>query len=212
MKIILGTMNPSKTEELRGYFSGMPEVEPVSPAQMGLRNIEIEESAGSVRGNALLKARIWCRTGHLPAIAEDSGLIFPDLPEDHPDQPGMFVRRFHGQNLSDDEMLKNYIELAERHGGQLRACWQNCWWLLQDENHGICYENHSVVFLLLSHPSPLRHTGWPLDSISYLPGAGKYLVEAEDHGILEDRHDEPGIEAWVRQHVSDLLHGSLPVL
>ncbi len=212
MKIVLGTMNPSKTEELRHYFDGVPDLEPVSPMEIGLTKVQIDENAPSVRENALLKARTWVECSKLPVIAEDSGLLFPDLPPDHPDQPGQFVRRWKGKNLSDEEMLNHYIDIARRHGGEIRACWQNCWWILQDLTHGLLYENHSTVFFLRTNPSPKRHPGWPLDSISYLPRLGKYLVEVEDHGELTDMDEiGPGVVTWAQETAQLLLKQNLPV-
>ena len=76
-----------------------------------------------------------------PVIAEDSGLLFMDLAQADPDQPGQFVRRFHGKSMTDEEMLEHYIDIIHRHGGELRACWLNCWCLLEDQDHGETYEN-----------------------------------------------------------------------
>ena len=213
-RVVLGTMNPSKLEEMQSYFTGTAFIG-VSPREVTDRVPEIPESSDTVRGNAILKAKAWHRMTGFPVIAEDSGLLFMDLPQSDPDQPGQFVRRFHGKSMTDEEMLEHYIDIIHRHGGELRACWLNCWCLLEDQDHGETYENRSLPFLLRETPSPLRHTGWPLDSISWIPESGKYLVEctAEDlayrnrkGGYTDPFHD------WIRRASECLANGHLPNL
>ena len=165
--IVLGTLNPSKLEEMQSYFTGTP-FHALSPKDITASVPDIPESADTIRGNAILKAKAWQQITGLPVIAEDSGLLFMDLAPEDPDQPGQFVRRFHGRKMTDEEMLEHYIDIIHRHGGQLRACWVNCWCLLEDARHGETHENSSVPFLLRENASPLRHAGWPLDSISWL--------------------------------------------
>ena len=92
-RVVLGTMNPSKLEEMQSYFTGTAFIG-VSPREVTDRVPEIPESADTVRGNAILKAKAWHRMTGFPVIAEDSGLLFMDLAQSDPDQPGQFVRRF----------------------------------------------------------------------------------------------------------------------
>ena len=212
VQIVLGTLNPSKLEEMQSYFAGT-EVQSVSPGELTKDHPLIPETASTVRGNAILKAKAWNRITGLPVIAEDSGLIFLDLPVDHPDQPGQFVRRLDGRSMSDEEMLSHYIELVHRHGGKLRACWSNCWCILEDEDHGELHENASVPFYLLENPSPNRHNGWPLDSISWLPEVGKYLVDCTEED-MEYRNRKGGytdtFHLWILEAADHLISGTLP--
>lgn len=214
VRIVLGTMNPSKLEEMQSYFAGT-EICAVLPKEVTAEKPSIPENAPTVRGNAIMKARAWHRLSGLPAIAEDSGLRFLDLPEDHPDQPGQFVRRLDGRSMTDEEMLSHYISIIHQHGGELRACWVNCWCVLVDEKHGEIHENSSVPFLLRETPSPHRHTGWPMDSISWLPEVGKYLVDCTDEDI-EYRNRKGGytdpFHAWILQVADHLIKGTIPCI
>lgn len=212
--ILLGTQNPSKLAEMKTYFEGLDAC-PVTPGEITLQHPFIPETADTVRGNAIQKAVAWHRISGLPVLAEDSGLVFTDLPDKHPDQPGQFVRRLDGRSMSDEEMLEHYIQLIRRHGGELRACWSNCWCLLADDLHGETHENHSSVFLLRDKPSSQRHSGWPLDSISWLPEAGKYLVECS-----EDEKEYKNMKAgykdsfhiWFAHALDQLVHEAMPFL
>ena len=212
--IVLGTLNPSKLEEMQSYFTGTP-FHALSPKDITASVPDIPESADTIRGNAILEAKAWQQITGLPVIAEDSGLLFMDLAPEDPDQPGQFVRRFHGRKMTDEEMLEHYIDIIHRHGGQLRACWINCWCLLEDARHGETHENSSVPFLLRENASPLRHAGWPLDSISWLPEIGKYLVEctAEDlaYRNMKGGYTEP-FHAWIQNVTERLSLGHLPCL
>lgn len=47
----------------------------------------------------------------------DSGLYFDEL--DEKEQPGLYVRRVGGKELTDDEMIAYYAALARRHGEKI---------------------------------------------------------------------------------------------
>jgi len=178
--ILIGTTNPSKLASMRNK----PEtasLQCVSPMELQL-SLEPAEDARTAEGNALQKAIAWHQASDLPVFTEDSGLVLLDLPPDHPDQPGVAVRRVNGYAMTDDEMLQWYRDLAQRHGGQLRAVWQDAYCLLADETH---YATHAdsienlaaFSFILTDHPCDARKPGWPLDSLTTYPGAKRYKAE-----------------------------------
>ena len=77
-------------------------------------NLDVEETGSTEIENALIKAKAYNKATGLPVIANDSGLIIDKLsPED---QPGVFVRRDSGKELTDEEMLNAYIEKIEAVG------------------------------------------------------------------------------------------------
>ena len=213
LAVLVGTCNPSKSKELIDMLLPFSEITPMTPWEIGKENVDIRENEKSIRGNAIAKATAWAHIAHMPALAEDSGLLFPELPADHPDQPGQYVRRYHGKCLSDDEMLTHYIDIVRRHGGELTASWINCWCIAADEIHGMVYENRSRSFVLRTTACTKRHPGWPLDSISYFPEAGKYLVEM-DHNELnrmeEQEERKENRKAWFRQSLALLIDDKLP--
>ena len=81
--LLIGTNNPSKLEIIRSYLVPLG-VQVTSPSQLGLADIPAEQARTSV-GNAIEKAKAWHKASGLPVITEDSGLVFLDLPQDHPD-------------------------------------------------------------------------------------------------------------------------------
>lgn len=211
-KLLIATSNPSKLMWLSSFFSDLP-IQCVSPMQLGL-SIDAPENGSSAVENAVQKAVSWQRAAQLPTFAEDSGLIFLDLPPDHPDQPHLLVRRANGGFADDEEMLRWYQAIAHRHGGTLRAAWQSAWCLCADaekyEAYGDGYDSmHKRAFLLTDEPCSVRHPGWPLDSLSKDIKTGRYFAEESvDEKAADIERDDDGRDAmrlWLHQTVQKLL-------
>lgn len=168
-KVLIGTTNLSKFETMTEQLEGL-DVEAVSPADLGVR-ITAAEDARTAEGNALQKAQAWHRATGLPVLTADSGLVFLDLPPDHSDQPGVLVRRAAGFEMTDDEMFDWFSSLAHRHGGKLRAVWQDAWCFMIDETHYATYadsleELEPWAFWLVDTPVHSEvYPGWPLERI-----------------------------------------------
>lgn len=214
-KLLIGTNNPSKLRSFRNYLADM-DVCCYSPAELGLTNIP-DEGAKSAADNAVEKAKAWHRLSGLPVVTEDSGLVFLDLPKDHPDQPGVLVRRACGHIMDDDEMLAWYQAIVHRHGGQLRAAWEDAWCLLQDEEHLMLHTATPEVLecfaiQLVDVPCAARLPGWPLDSLTYYPAIGRYKAEMtqaemqtihDARGPMAQKHQKALLE-WLRSAVAEL--------
>ena len=208
MPLLIGTNNPSKLALIRQMVqeTGIP---CVSPGEAGLTEVEAEH-AHTAEGNAIEKARTWHAASGLPVLTEDSGLVFLSLPEDHPDQPGVMVRRVHGHTMDDEEMLRWYQAIIRRHGGTLQAAWQDAWCLLKDRNTHETWTGSPEILAhraitLVDEPCAVRNPGWPLDSLTYYPKLGKYRselardeVEAVRYETDKDAEEEaPGNVALV---------------
>jgi len=215
-KILIGTNNPSKFQVFVDYLAGL-DVCCVSPADIGLCEIP-PETERSAAGNALQKAKAWHRLSGLPVITEDSGLVFVDLPEDHPDQPGVMVRRASGHAMDDDEMLQWYSQVIQRHGGELRAAWEDAWCILKDDKTFSLHTDLPETLAkhakqMVSTPCEARLPGWPLDSLTFDPLTGKYKAEmrleemhAMTDGIsIEARLERQQLVDWMRQTVQEML-------
>ena len=178
--ILIGTTNPSKLALMRSKLEAA-NLQCVSPLELHL-SLEPTEDARTAEGNALQKALAWHHASGLPVFTEDSGLVLLDLSLDHPDQPGVAVRRVRGYAMTDEEMLQWYCALVHRHGGHLRAVWQDAYCLLADKAHYATYadslENLAAFsFILTDHPCDARIPGWPLDSLTTYPGAKRHKAE-----------------------------------
>lgn len=68
----------------------------VSPADLGLQDLDVAEDGDSLEANASHKARVWAAHGGLPALADDTGLFVDALDG----APGIYPARWGGPGLS----------------------------------------------------------------------------------------------------------------
>jgi XTP/dITP diphosphohydrolase len=71
MQLLFGSNNAHKLQEIREILGKRFDI--LSLAERGIE-LEVEETAGSFEGNALLKARGYFEASGLPCFADDSGL------------------------------------------------------------------------------------------------------------------------------------------
>jgi XTP/dITP diphosphohydrolase len=72
--LMCATANPHKVAEIAAILDGLVELRP-RPADVP----EVVEDAGTLEGNARLKAEAVCRATGLPAVADDTGLFVEAL-------------------------------------------------------------------------------------------------------------------------------------
>ncbi|MHB2150533.1 RdgB/HAM1 family non-canonical purine NTP pyrophosphatase [Calditrichota bacterium LG25] len=105
MKILIGTGNKHKREEIQQILNGL-DVELISIDQLP-ESIEVEETGETFTENARLKAEAYFELTGLPVLADDSGLEVPALNN----EPGVRSARYAGENA---DYLKNNLLLLER--------------------------------------------------------------------------------------------------
>ncbi len=95
-RLLVATRSAHKLRELRELLDVAPDVELVSPDDVGIPD-EPEETGESFEANARLKARFYARRSGLPTLADDSGLEVDALGGG----PGVRTRRYAGPDASD---------------------------------------------------------------------------------------------------------------
>lgn len=115
MQIIFATSNQNKLIEARSILG--PSFTLLTPADYGITE-DIPETSGTIRGNAIQKARyVWEKTG-LPCFADDTGLEVDALNG----APGVFSARYAGpgKNSEDniDKLLRELDALGEAAGSR----------------------------------------------------------------------------------------------
>ena len=98
---------------------------------------KVNECGKTMLENAEIKAKAYYEAFQMPVFSCDSGLYFDEVKEE--EQPGLYVRRVNGRELSDDEMLEYYSSLAGRYGGKITGQYRNAIYFMLDENH--CYSS-----------------------------------------------------------------------
>lgn len=181
MKLVYGTKNPSKLESMKKMLSGL-NLSIISLAAFDIDIEEAEETGKEPLENAIQKARAYYKQVEQPIFSCDSGLFFEQVNEE--DQPGVFIKRIHGNNLTYREMLGYYSSLATKYGGRLTAYYKNSICLIMDEDNIYSYDGkdiHSERFYLVDKPHEKYIEGFPLDSLSVEMKSKKYYYDLDNH-------------------------------
>lgn len=197
VKILYGTTNQAKLQAMRSA------AEALGISLIGLNDIkseipEVNECGKTPLENAEIKAKAYYEAFSMPVFSCDSGLYFDELKDEQ--QPGIYVRRVNGRELSDDEMLEYYSSLAGRYGGRITGQYRNAIYLMLDENH--CYSSMdqsiaSEPFILSAVPHPKRVAGFPLDSLSIDIASGRYYYDLNLKDVSSSVDD--GVKAFFEE-------------
>lgn len=188
MKLFYGTTNASKFRHMQTILEGLP-IQLISPAELGLSLPAVEENGATPLENAEKKALAYWKASGMACLGLDSGLYIQGLPDDL--QPGLFVRRVGGKELTDEEFICHYSALARQMGGRAKARFVNGLCAVDKDGQikramgpGISTD----WFWIVEKPHPLRVEGFPMDSIAVYPGTSRYWVE----GDLDDAQQAKG--------------------
>jgi XTP/dITP diphosphohydrolase len=109
LTVVCATANPHKVAEIAAILDGVVELLP-RPASVG----EIVEDAGTLEGNARLKATAVARATGMPALADDTGLFVTALGG----APGVETAYFAGPTATDAEnrarLLAELVGIEDR--------------------------------------------------------------------------------------------------
>lgn len=97
MKLLVATTNQGKLKEYRDLLAAL-EVEWVSLRDVGLAEMEVEETEPTFEGNAILKARAYAEASGILTLADDSGLEVDALNG----APGVYSARYGAPELKTD--------------------------------------------------------------------------------------------------------------
>lgn len=137
-------------------------------------NIEVEENGNTPKENSILKAKAYYEAFEIPVLADDCGLILDKLPPEK--QPGVFVRRFNGRKLTDEEMIQIYSKEIEGIGGETTGGFVTSITII-DEKGNIYTTEKKHDRLFVSKPCKERVPGYPMNSLVYNKETGKYLAQ-----------------------------------
>ena len=115
MKFIVATKNKNKLSEIKEILREFP-FEVVSMQETGIED-EIEETAETFEGNALIKARsIYKKTGGY-VMADDSGLCIDSLGG----APGIYSARFAGEDADYITKINLIWDMMKKSGSENRS-------------------------------------------------------------------------------------------
>lgn len=198
-QIIFATSNESKSKR---FSKGLKElgIEVLSLKDIDV-NLDVEEDGSTAIENALIKARECYRKTRRPSMGMDDTLYMEGVPKDL--QPGLFVRRVNGKNLTDEEMIEHYTNLVKEYGKDGRI---NCKWIyglavINEKGEEATYTWSKDDFYMVSTRSDKINPGYPLNSISKYKKLDKYFTEVtlEDMKLIEVNEDD--VVDFIASHI-----------
>lgn len=206
MKVLIGTTNPAKVTRFEEFLPNSG-ISYLTLKDLGI-TAEPEESGNSPEENARIKAAFYGQFCDY-VICNDSGLYFDGIPLDDPRQPGLNIRTPQGRRMDDEEMIQYYSALISELGGKVLAYYLDGIAVYRDGKieSFLDEQGKAAAFYMVDTPSPNRHPGWPLDSLSLNKNTMTYFT---DHGNnIYDNVEEQIMVGQYRQRVVDFLKQAL---
>lgn len=178
MKVLIATKNKGKIEKYSTILKKL-NISYCTLDDMNI-NIEIEENGNTTTENAIIKANAYYNKVHMPVLTDDSGLIIDNLPKEK--QPGVFVRRYNGKVLTDEEIIELYSKEIEEIGGESTGAFVISIAIV-DEKGNVHTKETKHQRLFISKPDINRVPGYPLSSLIYDIETNMYMTEKKKKGI-----------------------------
>lgn len=172
MKVLIGTNNKAKVKKYGTILEELG-IEYCTPKDLNL-DIDVDETGSTSQENSEIKAKAYYEATKMPVIVDDCGLLIDKFSPEN--QPGVFVRRYQGKRLTDEELIEIYSKKIEEVGGDTTGAFVIAITII-DENAKM-YTNvlrHERYFI--SKPCEARTEGYPMNSLIYNKDTQKYLAE-----------------------------------
>ena len=172
MKVLIGTNNKAKVKKYGTILEELG-IEYCTPKDLNL-DIDVDETGSTSQENSEIKAKAYYEATKMPVIVDDCGLLIDKFSPGN--QPGVFVRRYKGKRLTDEELIEIYSKKIEEVGGDTTGAFVIAITII-DENAKM-YTNvlrHERYFI--SKPCEARTEGYPMNSLIYNKDTQKYLAE-----------------------------------
>lgn len=175
MKVLFATTNQAKVGKYKELLEKRG-IELITINDLDFR-LDVNENGKNAIENAYIKAKAYYDVTKIPTIGMDNCLFIEGLPEEK--QPGTYVRRVNGRELTDEEMIEYYSNLVKEYGGRLIAKWI-FGMVVCNGKESREYSWSKGDFYLVDKPCEKRKPGYPLDSISVMPENNKYWLDITD--------------------------------
>lgn len=175
-KLLYATGNKFKIQSMKERLKGL-DIEIISPKDLNLK-IEVNENGKTVTENAIIKAKSYYDAVQIPTIAGDTALYVQKFEE----QPGLYVHRVNGRDLTFEESQNYYVEALKKVGGESEAYYYTGLAIIKD---GKIYtkEIKEDMFIFTSKvcDKPSKYDG--LSRIQIDPKLQKYICELTEEDM-----------------------------
>ena len=175
-KLLYATSNKYKVQSMKERLKGL-DIEIITPKQLNI-NIKVEENGKTVTENAIIKAEAYYNIDKIPTIAADTALYIEKFEK----QPGLYVHRINGRELTPEETQNYYIESLKKVGGESEAYYNTGLAIIID-NKLYTKEIKEDKFILTSKISEKEAKYDVLSRIQYDPVLEKYICELTEQDI-----------------------------
>lgn len=172
-KLLIATTNPGKLQEYKDFLSDLP-LQLVSLSEVGIID-NIEESGGTYKENAELKAMFYAKKSGLPALSDDGGLEIAALHG----QPGIKSKRWLGEDATEEDLIAHMRKVAKELLDANRKAWFKVVITVALPNGKVWSMPGEVEGIIAREPHRNLLKGYPFRSFFYLPKAKKYYHESE---------------------------------
>lgn len=176
MKLLLGTSNPAKVDEISLFLKGIP-LDIVTLATLGISS-DAPEHAASFAENAIMKASYYMQKTGLPTLADDGGIEIDALNG----EPGVKSHRWiNGETEdSDDDLIAFTMQKMRDIPLEQRGAQMHLVLAFAAPGKEPAITEGIVRGIVAEQPSSRRTKGFPFRSVFYLPDIAKYY----DHNEL----------------------------
>lgn len=174
MRLVIGTHNSAKYNRYQRILSRYAHLEIISLHDLQIKG-DILEGGATAQENARIKACAYAQHTGFPTLGVDEALYIPALPVE--EQPGVFVRRYAGIELTDEALLNIFLEKARQLAPENRfAYWLYAACLAFPD--GQMYEDESKYpCRLITQPHLPYPPGYPLSALMVDEQTGKAFGE-----------------------------------
>lgn len=175
-KLLYATGNKYKIESMRARIKGT-DIEIVSPNDLGVK-VNVIEDGKTVVENAIKKAKAYYDVTKIPTIAGDTALFIKEFEK----QPGLYVHRINGKELTMAETLEYYVQALEKVGGTSEAYYYTGLVIIKDDKvYNKEIKEDKFIFTSKISDKPSKYDG--LSRIQIDPKLNKYICELTEEDI-----------------------------
>lgn len=175
-KILYATGNKYKIESMKKRLEGM-DIEIISLNELNI-NIKVNENGKTVTENAMIKAQACYKIAKIPTIAGDTALYIKEFEK----QPGLYVHRINGKELTMEETQDYYVEALKKVGGESEAYYHTALAIIKDgQEYTKEIREDTFIFTSKVSDKPSKYDG--LSRIQIDPKLQKYICELTEEDI-----------------------------
>ena len=175
-KLLYATGNKYKIESMRARVRGL-DIEIISPNDLDIK-VKVVEDGKTVVENAIKKAKAYYHATKMPTIAGDTALYIKRFEK----QPGLYVHRINGKELTMEEILEYYVQALEKVGGTSEAYYYTGLVIIKDgKEYSKEIKEDKFIFTSKMSDKPSKYDG--LSRIQIDPKLNKYICELTEEDI-----------------------------